>query len=141
MPLTHPVPSCHPLVGRIIFWSFSLKKLKYRLMIISTMPKIILIVFPSILSRRHIAMVENTTNAATKGSNRFHVTNFIYFSITTVAEVSESNPESVTASPYEGIRKGSAVIMNMPNPKPMVRCTKLAPAAKRTIYRIFSVIF
>ena len=77
-------------------------------------------VLPSILSSRHIAIVENTINAAMIGSKRFHVTYFKYLTITTVAEVKESRPESVTASPYEGIRKGRAVIMNMPNPKPMV---------------------
>jgi hypothetical protein len=59
------------------------------------------------------------------------VTYFRYLTITTAAEVSDSRPESVTASPYEGIRKGRAVMMKMPNPKPIVRCTKLAPAASR----------
>ena len=49
------------------------------------------------------------------------MTNFRYFSIATVADVSERSPDNVTASPYDGIRKGSAVIMNIPNPKPMVR--------------------
>jgi hypothetical protein len=65
---------------------------------------------------------------------RFHVTYFKYLTITTVAEVNESRPESVTASPYEGIRKGRTVMMNIPNPNPMVRWTKLAPAARRMRY-------
>lgn len=34
--------------------------------------------------------------------------------------VSASRPERAVASPYDGIRKGSTVIMNMPNPKPVV---------------------
>lgn len=46
----------------------------------------------------------------------------------------------VTASPYDGIRKGSALIMNMPNPNPTVLCTKLAPAASRIMYGMFSGI-
>ena len=103
-------------------------------------PRIILMACPSILSSRQIAIVEKRTNAPTIGSSLFHVTNFMYFSITTVAEVSERRPERVTASPYEGIRKGSAVIMNMPNPNPMVLWTKLAPAAKSIMYSIFSGI-
>jgi hypothetical protein len=66
-------------------------------------------------------IVENITNAAITGKSLFQVTYFRYFIITTVADVSESSPESVTASPYDGIRKGRAVMMNMPNPKPIVR--------------------
>jgi hypothetical protein len=97
------------------------------------MPNIILIACPSILSSILMAIDENMMNAATIGKSLFQLTYFIYFTITTVAEVSESRPESVTASPYEGIRKGSAVIMNMPNPNPIVLCTKLAPAARRII--------
>ena len=79
-------------------------------------------------------------NVATIGRKRFQFTYLIYLNITTAADVSDSRPDSVTASPYEGNRKGSAVMMNMPKPNPMVRCTKLAPAASRIIYRIFSVI-
>ena len=93
---------------------------------------------PSILSSINIAIVENITNAATMGKRRFQFTNFRYLNITIVAEVSDKRPERVTASPYEGIRKGSTVIMNMPNPKPIVLCTKLAPAARKMIYRMFS---
>jgi hypothetical protein len=64
----------------------------------------------------------------------------MYLIITTVADVSESIPERVTASPYDGIRKGSAVIMNMPKPKPTVLWTKLAPAERSIMYSKFSVI-
>ena len=80
-----------------------------------------------------IAMEENRKNAANIGNIRFQDTYFIYLNITTIDDVNESIPESVTDSAYEGIRKGSTVIMNMPKPKPVVRWTKLAPVAKRMI--------
>ena len=80
------------------FWSFSLKKLKYRLRKINTDPNILLIVGPSILSRRRIAAVEKMTKAAIIGRRRFHVTYFIYCIMTIVAEVKERSPDSVTAS-------------------------------------------
>lgn len=37
------------------------------------------------------------------------------------------SPDSVVASPYDGRRYGSTVIMKMPKPKPDTRCTKAAP--------------
>ena len=46
-----------------------------------------------------MAIVENTTNAATMGNSLFQLTYLTYFTITTVAEVRESKPERVTASP------------------------------------------
>ena len=46
-----------------------------------------------------------------------------------------SNPESVVASPYVGMRNGSIVIMKMPNPKPVVRWMKLAPMLSRNMER------
>jgi hypothetical protein len=46
-----------------------------------------------------------------------------------------SNPESVVASPYVGMRNGSIVIMKMPNPKPVVRWMKLAPMLRRNMER------
>ena len=91
-------------------------------------------------SSRHIANVENRKNAAVTGRSRLQFTYFKYLIITTVAEVSESNPESVTASAYDGIRNGRAVIMNMPKPKPTVRCTKLAPMASRNMAMLNSII-
>ena len=102
-------------------------------------PNILLIVGPSIFSSISIAAVENMMKAPSIGRNRFQVTYFIYWSITIVAEVSDRSPERVTASAYDGIRKGRAVMMNMPNPKPIVRCMKLAPAAKSMIYKMFSI--
>ena len=107
---------------------------------ISIRPRVILIATPSILSSMLVAIVEKTTNAAIVGSRRFQVTYFRYLIMTPAADVNERSPERVTASPYEGIRKGSAVMMNMPNPNPIVLCMKLAPAARRVIYRIFTDI-
>ena len=71
--------------------------------------------------------------------NRFHT---MYFHILThiIRQVdSASKPEWVVASPYDGIKKGRAVIMSIPNPKPVVRSTKLAPTASNAIRR-YSVI-
>ena len=107
-------------------------------MIISITPRIILIARPSILSSRLIAMVEKMMNDAITGRIRFQVTYFRYLNITAAADVRDNSPDRVTASAYEGIRKGSAVIMNIPNPKPIVLCTKLAPAARRIMYMMFS---
>ena len=46
----------------------------------------------------------------------------------TDSEVTEANmPERAVASPEEGIKAVSHVIMKMPNPNPVTRCTKLAP--------------
>jgi hypothetical protein len=67
-----------------------------------------------------MAIVEKTAKAARIVRSRFQFTNLMYFNIITVAEVSDKRPDRVTASPYEGIRKGRAVIMKMPNPKPIV---------------------
>lgn len=54
-------------------------------------------------------------------------------------------PDNVVASPYDGIKNGSIVMMNMPKPKPVVRCTKLAPMLNRnmaiTILFMNSVVF
>ena len=41
--------------------------------------------------------------------------------------------ESVVASPYVGRKNGSIVMMKMPKPKPVVRCTKLAPMLNKNI--------
>ena len=94
---------------------------------------------PSILSSREIAIVENIANAARIGRRRFQFTYLMYCIITTVADVSESRPERVTASAYDGMRKGRAVMMKMPNPKPMVLWMKLAPAARRNISMLNSI--
>ena len=46
-----------------------------------------------------------------------------------------SRPDRVVASPYDGIRKGSTVMMKIPKPKPVVLSTKLAPTANNAISR------
>jgi hypothetical protein len=43
------------------------------------------------------------------------------------------SPDSVVASPYVGRKNGSIVMMKMPKPKPVVRCTKLAPMLSRNM--------
>ena len=43
------------------------------------------------------------------------------------------SPERVVASPYVGRKNGSIVMMKMPKPKPVVRCTKLAPMLNRNM--------
>ena len=53
--------------------------------------------------------------------------------------VRASRPDRVVASPEEGMRKGSMVIMKMPKPKPVVLCTKLAPTVRRNISTMFSI--
>ena len=52
--------------------------------------------------------------------------------IDTASDVERARrPDNVVASPYEGTRKGSTVIMKMPNPKPVTRCTKLPKMLRR----------
>ena len=90
------------------------------------------------MSRKRIANVEKITKAQIIGMSRFHVTYLTYCTITAVADVSDNRPDRVTASAYDGIRKGRAVIMNMTNPKPIVRCMKLAPVARSMMRIMFS---
>ena len=42
--------------------------------------------------------------------------------------VAANNPDNVVASPYDGHKNGSIVIINTPNPNPHTRCTNAAPA-------------
>ena len=51
----------------------------------------------------------------------------------TAEVVMARSPERVVASPYVGRKNGSIVMMKMPKPKPVVRCTKLAPMLRRNI--------
>jgi len=51
------------------------------------------------------------------------------------------SPERVVASPYVGRKNGSIVIMKMPKPKPVVRCTKLAPMLNRNMAITTLLIF
>ena len=74
------------------------------------------------------------------GRSLFHDIYFHILATITDEVVRASSPDRAVASPYEGIRKGSRVMMNIPKPKPVVRCTKLAPVARSIIYGIFSNI-
>ena len=72
-------------------------------------------------------------NVTRMGISLFQVMNFLIRSVIIIEEVRARMPERVVASPREGIRKGRIVIMKMPNPKPVVRWTKLAPMQRRKI--------
>ncbi len=74
-----------------------------------------------------MAIVETTTNVSSIGHNRFQVMKPRSFQTITAEVVMANKPESVVASPYVGRKNGSIVIIKMPKPKPVVRCTKLAP--------------
>lgn len=50
-------------------------------------------------------------------------------------------PVSAVASAYDGIRKGSIVIMNMPKPKPVVRWMKPAMILRRNMERMVAIVF
>jgi len=83
--------------------------------------------------------VEIIRNAERIGISLFHVTILLYFHAAMIEVVRASRPERVVASAYEFIRNGSIVMMNMPNPKPVVLWTRLAPAASRSISTMFSI--
>ena len=102
-------------------------------------PSMNLIVPSCITLSRHIAAVEVRRKMERMGMSLFQVMNRLYFIAATRDVVKANNPDSAVASPYEGIRKGSRVIMKMPNPNPVVLCTKLAPTASRNIWKILSV--
>ena len=102
-------------------------------------PRMNLIVPSCITFRRQIAAVEVIRKMERIGMSLFQVMNLLYFIEATRDVVKANNPDKAVASPYDGIRNGSRVIMKMPNPNPVVLCTKLAPTASRNICRIFSV--
>ena len=56
--------------------------------------------------------------------------NFRIFNAIVAEVVNARSPDKAVASPYEGIRRGNDVIMNIPNPKPVVLWTKLAPVVR-----------
>ena len=72
--------------------------------------------------------------------SRFQEISLHIFSITTEDVVNANKPESVVASPYDGIRNGSIVIMKIPNPKPVVRWIKLAAIVSKMIYAISGMV-
>ena len=82
-----------------------------------------------------IAIVETIMNVSSIGHSRFQVMNLRSFQTMTAEVVIANRPESVVASPYVGRKNGSIVIMKMPKPKPVVRCTKLAPMLSKNMKR------
>ena len=84
-----------------------------------------------------MAADEVMMNVRRIGRSLFQVIYLLILKLIIADVVNARRPESVVASPYEGIRKGSIVIMNMPNP--VVLWTKLAPKVRRNISRIFSI--
>ena len=82
-----------------------------------------------------------TRNVASIGSSFLHAISRLYFTVIIIDVTDASSPERVVASPYEGIRNGSAVIMKIPNPNPVVRCTNAAPIVNniRVIIADFSI--
>ena len=49
------------------------------------------------------------------------------------AVVPASRPDRVVASPYDGRMKGKNIITNIPKPKPLALCMKLAAMVNRNI--------
>ena len=118
-----------------------MKNAKYRLVIISTIPRIFLRVLSCILVSMQIATADTAMKVSRMGISLFHVMNFRMRKVMMAEVVSARSPDKVVASAYDGIRKGRRVIMNIPKPKPVVLWTKLAPTAKRNISIMFSNLF
>jgi hypothetical protein len=88
---------------------------------------------------RNMVGVDMMMNVSRIGMSLLHVMNFLILTHMSVEVVMARSPESVVASPYDGIRNGSMVIMKIPKPKPVVRCTKLAPIVRRNISMILFI--
>ncbi len=88
---------------------------------------------------RKMDPVDMTMNVASMGRRRFHVMNLLIRMTMKMEVVIARSPERVVASPYDGMRKGSMVMMNIPKPNPVVRWTKLAPTVSRNISRILFI--
>ena len=88
---------------------------------------------------RNMVGVDMMMNVSRIGMSLLHVMNFLILMHMSVEVVMARSPESVVASPYDGIRNGSMVIMKIPKPKPVVRCTKLAPIVRRNISNTCSI--
>ena len=85
-------------------------------------------------------IVDMMMNVSSIGHNRFQVMKPRSFQTMTAEVVMANRPESVVASPYVGRKNGSIVIIKMPKPKPVVRCTKLAPMLSRNMKRTMLLI-
>ena len=88
---------------------------------------------------RNMVGVDMMMNVSRIGMSLLHVMNFLILMHMSVEVVMARSPERVVASPYDGIRNGSMVIMKIPKPKPVVRCTKLAPIVRRNISNTCSI--
>ena len=80
-----------------------------------------------------MAIVETTIKVSNIGHIRCQVTNLLSRQTMTAEVVMARMPDRVVASPYVGMKYGSIVMMKMPKPKPVVRCTKLAPMLSRNM--------
>ena len=66
-------------------------------------------------------MVEMTRKTDRIGMSLFRLTFSLYFHAAMAEVVRASRPDNAVASPYDGMRNGSIVMMKMPKPKPVVR--------------------
>ena len=96
-------------------------------------PSICLKMWSSMRVSAKIATVDMIINVSSIGQSRCHVIYCRNRQTMTAEVVIARSPESVVASPYVGRKNGSIVIMKMPKPKPVVRCTKLAPMLSRNM--------
>ena len=103
------------------------------------MPKIFLRSPSCICVRVQMAPADMTMKVMSMGRSRFQVTYLLIRKLMMADVVRARRPDNVVASPYEGIRKGRSVIMNMPNPNPVVRWMKLAPTVRIKILTILSI--
>ena len=99
----------------------------------SATPRICLRIWSSMRVKAKMAIVETTINVISIGHSRFQVTYSLSRHTMTAEVVMANSPESVVASPYVGRKNGSIVIMKMPKPKPVVRCTKQAQILSRNM--------
>ena len=99
----------------------------------SATPRICLRIWSSMRVSAKIAIVETMINVSSIGHSRFQVMKLCSFQAMTAEVVMASRPESVVASPYVGSKNGSIVMIKMPKPKPVVRCTKLAPMLNKNM--------
>lgn len=90
--------------------------------------------------RKQMERPDISMNVISIGMSLFHeiYSRYLYDMIAEVERA--SRPDRVVASPYDGIRNGRTVMMKMPKPKPVVRCTKLAPTVSRNIAVRFSTM-
>ena len=106
----------------------------------SATPSICLKMWSSMRVSAKMDIVDMMMNVSSIGHNRFQVMKPRSFQTMTAEVVMANRPESVVASPYVGRKNGSIVIIKMPKPKPVVRCTKLAPMLSRNMKRTMLLI-